>query len=99
VEKIIPVFVAAFALSAALAVQADMQAKQTAETLCAGCHGPDGISTNDLWPNLAGQKIGYMAKQLRAYRDGTRADPSMTGLTQTLSDDQIQALAEYYAKL
>ncbi len=27
-------------------------ATDKAETLCAGCHGPEGISTNPLWPNL-----------------------------------------------
>ncbi len=78
---------------------ADAESDQTAKTLCAGCHGPDGISTNPIWPNLAGQKAEYTAIQLRAYRDGTRSDPNMSGLAAPLSDAQIQALAEYYAKL
>ena len=80
-------------------VWADADAEQTAKNLCAGCHGPTGISVNDLWPNLAGQKAQYTAKQLRAYRDGTRMDVNMNGLSQTITDDQIEALAEYYAKL
>lgn len=82
-----------------VAAYAETEAEQTAKTLCAGCHGPDGISTNPVWPNLAGQKDQYTALQLRAYRDGGRVDPNMSGLSQTLSDAQIDALAAYYAKL
>jgi cytochrome c553 len=78
---------------------ADAEAEQTAKNLCAGCHGPAGISTNPLWPNLAGQKAGYTAKQLRDYRDGIRVDPSMNGISQPLTDAQITKLAELYAKL
>ena len=76
----------------------DIEAEQTAKTLCAGCHGPNGISTNPIWPNLAGQKDQYTAAQLRAYRDGARKDPNMNALSQTLTDVQIDALAAYYAK-
>lgn len=94
--------VSSLVLTASLAVApafAESEAEQTARTLCAGCHGPEGVSTNPLWPNLAGQKAPYTAKQLTAYRDGTRTDVNMNGLSQTLSDAQIQALAEYYSKL
>lgn len=80
-------------------VLADAEAEQTAKNLCAGCHGPQGISTNPLWPNIAGQKDQYAAKQLRAFRDGTRIDPSMNGLSQTLTDAQIDALAAHYARM
>ena len=78
---------------------ADADSDLMAKTLCAGCHGPNGISTNPLWPNLAGQHAAYTALQLKAYRDGTRSDPNMNALVSDLSDDEIDALAEYYAKL
>ena len=81
------------------AVAGDAAAGKGKFAVCAGCHGPTGISTNPLWPNLAGQKAEYAAKQLRDYRDGTRVDPSMNGLSAPLTDAQIEALAEYYAKL
>jgi cytochrome c553 len=86
-------------LLAGMPVHANDEAEQTAKTLCAGCHGPAGISTNDLWPNLAGQKAGYTAQQLKAYRDATRVDVNMNGLVQNFTDEQIAALAAYYAKL
>lgn len=70
-----------------------------AETVCAGCHGPEGISTNPLWPNLAGQKEQYFIKTLKEYRDRTRPDPNMAALAQGLSDREIEDLAAYYAGL
>jgi cytochrome c553 len=89
--------IATLSLSANVVFAADADAVQMAKNLCAGCHGPQGVSTNELWPNLAGQKAGYTAKQLRAYRDGTRTDPNMSGLSMTLTDELIDHLAAYYA--
>jgi cytochrome c553 len=52
-----------------------------------------------MWPNLAGQQPGYLVKQLRAFRDGTRSDPMMTPMATPLSDDDIANLAAYYNSL
>lgn len=76
-----------------------LAATEKAKTLCAGCHGPTGISTNPLWPNLAGQKAEYLAKTMRDYQSGQRQDPNMTALAGTLSAEEISALAAYYASL
>jgi len=74
-------------------------ATQKAQTVCAGCHGPDGISTNPLWPNLAGQKEQYLAKAITDYREGNRHDPNMGAIAQSLSDKEIEDLAAYFARL
>lgn len=66
---------------------------------CAGCHGANGISNNDLWPNLAGQKAGYLEKQMKAFRDGSRKDPMMEPMAKGLSDQDIADLAAFYAGL
>ena len=68
-------------------------------TMCVGCHGEKGKSLNDLWPNLAGQKKAYLAKQLSAFKSGARQDPLMNPLSTGLSDSDIQALAEYFSSL
>ena len=47
-------------------------------TLCAGCHGATGVSHDDMFPNLAGQRYGYLVKQLEAFRDGARKSPLMS---------------------
>jgi cytochrome c553 len=77
----------------------DVEAGKAKSLLCATCHGEDGISGNPLWPNLAGQQDQYLAKQLRAFRDGDRNDPLMSPMAKPLSDEDIEDLASYYANL
>jgi cytochrome c553 len=70
--------------------------------LCASCHGANGISPYPTFPNIAGQKEGYIAYALRQYqthqRMGAQAD-IMAGVAAQLSADDINALAAYYASL
>jgi cytochrome c553 len=66
---------------------------------CAACHGAEGISGNEIWPNLAGQKSGYLIKQMKAFRDGDRKDPMMSPMAAALSDDDIDNLAAFFSSL
>ena len=77
----------------------DPAAGKEKSALCAACHGPNGVSPNDLWPNLIGQKEQYIVKQLQAFRDGQRNDPLMSPVAKMLSDKEIQDVAKYYADL
>ena len=77
----------------------DAAAGKGKSATCAACHGPNGISPNDLWPNLAGQKEGYLIAQMKAFRDGQRTNPMMAPMAAPLSDDDIANLAAYYASL
>ena len=77
----------------------DAAAGKAKAAVCAGCHGAAGISANPLWPNLAGQKDAYLAKQLKAFRDGTRTDPTMAPMAKPLSDADIDNLAAYFSSL
>ena len=77
----------------------DADAGKDKAVSCAGCHGANGISSNPLWPNLAGQKDGYLAKQMKAFRDGTRNDPMMSPISMPLSDADIDNIAAYYSSL
>jgi cytochrome c553 len=77
----------------------DVEAGKVRSASCSGCHGIKGISSNPLWPNLAGQKDAYLVKQLKAFRDGTRADPVMAPMAKPLSDADIDNLAAYYSSL
>ncbi len=67
--------------------------------LCAACHGAEGISSTDIWPNLRGQKYGYLVKQIKAFRDGSRTDPSMQPMVANLSDADIENLAAYFSSM
>ncbi len=77
----------------------DPQVGATKAITCTGCHGPQGVSPNDLWPNLAGQQPRYLVKQMKAFRDGTRADPMMGPFSRNLSDQDIEDIAAWYASL
>ena len=68
-------------------------------TLCAACHGNEGVSTTPVWPNLAGQHAEYVRKQLRDFKDGKRSNPQMAPMTTTLTDADIEDLSVYYASL
>lgn len=79
------------------AMAADAAAGKAKSAICASCHGAAGVSNNPMWPNLAGQKEQYLAKQIKAFRDGIRKDPMMAPMVATLSDDDIANLAAFYA--
>ncbi|MGI9294361.1 MAG: c-type cytochrome [Pseudomonadales bacterium] len=66
---------------------------------CVACHGDKGLSQNPLWPNLAGQKKGYLAAQINAFRNGGREEPTMAPFVSGLSDAQVDALATYFSEL
>lgn len=75
----------------------DAAAGKAKSAICAACHGVDGTSMNPLWPNLKGQKEQYLIKQIKAFRDGDRKDPSMAPMVATLSDEDIANLAAYFS--
>lgn len=67
---------------------------------CAACHSPDGAGIPIQFPRLAGQHQDYTAAQLTAFRSGARKNsPQMQTLSKRLSDDEIQAVADYIAGL
>lgn len=65
---------------------------------CIACHGRDGAGTSPLFPNLGGQSAVYMVQQLQAFRSGQRPSEIMNIIAGSLSDEDIQALADYYAR-
>lgn len=75
------------------------EAGKAKAALCVACHGPDGISINPLWPSLAGQQGPYLAKQIRAFRDGERVEPTMQPFVANLTDQDVEDIAAYYASL
>ena len=77
----------------------DAAAGKAKAASCAGCHGANGISSNPMWPNLAGQQSGYLVKQMKAFRDGTRSDPMMSPMAKPLSDADIENIAAYFSSL
>ncbi len=77
----------------------DAGAGKAKAAACAGCHGPKGISMTPMYPNLAGQKAAYIAKQLKAFKSGTRVEPTMKAMAGPLSDADMDNLGAYYESL
>ena len=65
--------------------------------VCAACHGQGGVSAAGNWPTLAGQHEDYIKNALGQYRSGERKDPVMAGQAAALTDEDIAALAAYFA--
>jgi cytochrome c553 len=63
---------------------------------CNTCHGDKGQGMA-VFPRLAGQHRDYLATQLAALADGSRASPIMGPLAKGLSRDDIRDLAAYFA--
>ena len=89
----------ALSTAASVSVAADVAAGKAKAASCAGCHGAAGISAVPIYPNLAGQKEAYLAKQMKAFKDGTRTDPTMNAMAKPLNDTDIANISAYYAGL
>ena len=69
---------------------------------CIGCHSIPGYQASfpQVYrvPKIGGQSPQYIEAALKAYRQGDRKHPTMVGVAKGLSDDEIAALAAYYAQ-
>jgi cytochrome c553 len=100
------VAVAAFGLPAllisavphALAVEAKLLAYgQHMARECTSCHRLDGI--NNGIPSIIGWPTDTFVNTLKFYREGARTNPVMVSVASSLSDEQMQALAAFFASL
>lgn len=75
----------------------DPQAGKQKAAACAGCHGADGNSPSDQFPNLAGQHASYLYEQLHYFKSGKRKSPIMQPQAAGLSDQDMKDLAAYFS--
>lgn len=83
-------------------VAGDAQAGKVKAYTCTGCHGIPGY--NNVYPTYKVPKIGgqneeYLAAALQAYRDGERHHSTMELQAASLSDQDIEDIAAYFASL
>jgi cytochrome c553 len=72
--------------------------KAKAAQVCAACHGADGakpIAPEN--PILAGQHYDYLVQALADYKSGKRNNAVMKGFAATLSRQEIEDLAAWFA--
>ena len=93
-----------FALAAPVLAQAPVgnaEAAKSKISMCIGCHGIPGYKT--VYPHvyqvpmITGQQPVYLVNALQAYKSGARNHPSMRGVAQSLSDQDMADLAAYYS--
>ncbi|MES3023944.1 MAG: cytochrome c [Pseudomonadota bacterium] len=70
--------------------------------MCIGCHGIPGYKATfpEVFqvPMIGGQSAKYLENALNAYKKGERKHPSMRGIAQSLTDQDIADVAAYYAQ-
>ena len=88
------------AKQSAPASPASLQAKIA---MCLGCHNIPGYQASfpevHRVPMIAGQTAPYIEAALAAYKTGERKHPTMRGIADALSEQDMKDIAAYYAKL
>ena len=67
-----------------------------AAATCMACHDNAALPNE---PFLHGQQATYTESQIRAFRTGTRKNPTMEAMVKQLSDSDIKAVAEHFSRL
>ncbi|PWY55712.1 cytochrome c4 [Legionella qingyii] len=97
-KKFVLTFILCFPL--VLFAQENTSSAADKAVICSACHGQQGNSPNPDWPNIAGQHPKYFIKQLNDMKDSAlRNAPTMNALVATLSKQDMDDLAAYYAKM
>lgn len=75
-----------------------LQGNSRGATACQTCHVSDGSGNAAAgYPRLAGMNSGYLAKQLRDFKNGTRNDPVMQPIAKALADAEVTNVVAYFA--
>lgn len=99
--KFIVLILFSFASSLAYA-DGDSAAGEAKSSLCAACHGADGMSSIAGYPNIAGQDFDYLVAQLIAFKSGERKGGQaaiMAPMTASLNEQDMKDLAAFYSQM
>ena len=66
---------------------------------CAGCHGTHGRLSDSACVPLAGMKESTFIKAMTEFRSGARPATLMGHVARGYNDEQIKAMAEFFAKV
>ncbi|WP_397533596.1 c-type cytochrome [Roseateles sp.] len=92
--------VAATVGAVAQAQAQDVAAGQKKVAMCIGCHGIPGYQSSfpevHRVPMISGQNAKFIAASLTAYAKGERKHPTMRGIAQTLTEQDIADISAYY---
>ena len=78
-------------------VKGDAKAAEQKIAMCIGCHGIKGYQASfpEVYkvPMISGQNAKYIVNALNAYKKGERKHPTMRGIADSLSDQDIADVA------
>lgn len=84
-------------------ITGSVEAARDKVSMCIGCHGVPGYRASfpEVYhvPMIAGQNAKYLEAALKEYASGNRSHPTMVGIAQSLSEQDIADVAAYYANL
>jgi cytochrome c553 len=82
-------------------IRGDSLAGAKKNAMCLGCHGILGYHASfpevHRVPKISGQNANYIVSALTAYKNGERKHPTMRGIADTLSKQDIADLAAFYS--
>ena len=84
------------------AAKGDPEAGKIKAYTCTGCHGIPGY--NNVYPTykvpkIGGQNYEYLLSALQAYKNGERNHATMQQQASSMSDQDMQDMAAYFAEL
>ncbi|MEO7108465.1 MAG: c-type cytochrome [Rhodoferax sp.] len=82
-------------------IKGDAKQGESKNSMCMGCHGIVGYQASfpevHKVPKISGQGAQYIISALTAYRKGDRKHPTMRGIADPLTDQDIADLAAFYS--
>ena len=83
-------------------IKGDAKAGAQKIAMCIGCHGIPGYQASfpevHKVPMISGQGAKYIAVALDAYKKGDRKHPTMRGVADSLTEQDVADVAAYYAE-
>lgn len=83
-------------------ITGNAQAGEKINAMCIGCHSIKGYQASfpEVYkvPMISGQSAKYIESALHAYKKGDRKHPTMRGIAESLTDQNMADLAVYYSK-
>lgn len=94
---------AAAAPAKAAPAPASPKSLEAKTAMCFGCHNIKGYQASfpEVYkvPKIAGQNAKYIAAALHAYKTGDRKHPTMRGIAETLTEQDIADISAFYENL
>src|SRR5206468_379536 len=90
------VAVAALAMTVAIGQGGDPKVARNLAATCANCHGTGGVSVGEL-ESLAGKAREEIVRKMQEFKSGARPATVMNQLAKGYTDEQIEALAGWFA--